>query len=139
MWPGTLVVKGILDSRDARLAVENGADGIIVSNHGGRQFDRAPTPVAMLPSVLAAVKGRIPVTIDSGVMRGSDIVAALCMGAAFTFIGRAALYAVSAYGKAGVDRAIAILQQEIKLTMTTIGCLDIADLGPEYLRGTPHA
>jgi L-lactate dehydrogenase (cytochrome)/(S)-mandelate dehydrogenase len=138
-WRGSLVLKGILHPGDAARAVEAGADGIIVSNHGGRQFDRAPTPVAMLPGVLAAVKGRIPVTIDSGVMRGSDIVAAMSMGAAFAFIGRAALYAVSAYGKAGVDRAIFILQQEITLTLTTIGCADVKDLGPDYLACTKGA
>jgi L-lactate dehydrogenase (cytochrome)/(S)-mandelate dehydrogenase len=133
-WRGPLVLKGVLHPDDAARAVDAGADGIIISNHGGRQFDRAPTPVAMLPAVHAAVKGRIPVMVDSGITRGSDIVAAMCMGASFAFIGRAALYAVAAHGKPGVDRAIAILQQEILLALATMGCPRIGDVDPTYLR-----
>jgi len=132
-WRGPLVLKGVLHPEDATLAVEAGADGIIVSNHGGRQLDRAPSPVAMFPAVYRAVGGRIPVMIDSGIMRGTDIASAMCMGAAFTFIGRAALYAVAAYGKAGVDRAIALLRQELHLALATMGCPNIADAGPAYL------
>jgi len=138
-WRGPLVIKGILHPDDAVLAAEAGANGVIVSNHGGRQFDRAPTPAAMFPAVHAAVGKRIPVMIDSGIMRGSDIVTAMCMGAAFTFVGRAALYAVAAYGKAGVDRAIAILRQEVHLALATMGCPDIKDAGPGYLGGSGMA
>jgi len=135
-WQGPLILKGILHPDDAARAVEANADGLIVSNHGGRQFDRAPTPVAMLPSVCAAVKGRVPVMVDSGIMRGSDVVVAMCMGASFAFIGRAALYAVAAYGRTGVDRAIAILQQEIHLALATMGCPRIQDVDAAYLRGS---
>lgn len=132
-WKGNLVLKGVLHPDDAEKAVEAGADGIIVSNHGGRQFDRAPAPVAMLPMIQAAVAGRIPVMIDSGIMRGSDIVAAMCLGASFTFLGRGALYAVAAYGIPGVERMIAILQQEMHLTLATMGSPNVRDLGPGYL------
>jgi len=138
-WKGPLVLKGVLHPDDAARAVEAKADGIIVSNHGGRQFDRAPTPVAMFPAVHATVQGCIPVMVDSGIMRGSDIVAAMCMGASFAFIGRAALYAVAAYGKPGVDRAIAILQQEIHLALATMGCPRVSDADVAYLRGCGNA
>jgi len=133
-WRGNLVLKGILHPEDAAMAVEAGADGIIVSNHGGRQFDRAPAPAAMFPAVHKAVQGRIPVMIDSGIMRGSDIVAAMCMGASFSFLGRGALYAVAAYGSAGVERMIAILLQEMHLTLATMGCPDVRRLDASYLR-----
>lgn len=132
-WRGNLVLKGVLSPLDGAQAVAAGADGIIVSNHGGRQFDRAPAPAAMFPQVHEAVAGRIPVMIDSGIMRGSDIVAAMCMGASFAFIGRAALYSVAAYGMEGVKRMAAILQQEMHLTMATMGCPDVRNLRPEYL------
>ncbi len=132
-WRGNLLLKGVLHPEDAAHSVEAGADGIIVSNHGGRQFDRAPSPVTMFPQVHAAVAGRIPVMVDSGIMRGSDIVAARCMGASFAFLGRPALYAVAAYGSAGVERLIAILQQEMKLALATMGCPNVRDCGPEYL------
>lgn len=132
-WKGNLVLKGVLHPEDGARAVEAGVDGIIVSNHGGRQFDRAPPPSVMFPQVHAAVAGRIPVMVDSGIMRGSDIVAAMCMGASFAFLGRAALYSVAAYGIPGVERMIAILQQEMHLTMATMGCPNLHDLGPEYL------
>jgi len=132
-WKGRLVLKGVLSPEDAKLAVAAGADGIIVSNHGGRQFDRAPASIVALPAVAAAVAGRIPVMFDGGIMRGSDIVAALCLGADFAFIGRAALYAVAAFGQAGVARAIAILQQEMHLAMATMGCTTIGELDASYL------
>lgn len=136
-WKGNLVVKGILNPEDAALAVEAEADGIIVSNHGGRQFDRAPPSIAMFPHIHAAVGGRIPLMIDSGVMRGSHIVAAMCMGAQFAFVGRATLYAVAAYGLPGVERSIAILQQEMHLALATMGCPDVNDLDASYLRPVP--
>lgn len=136
-WRGNLVLKGVLHPEDARLAIERGVDGVIVSNHGGRQFDKAPAPVTILPAIHAAVAGRIPVMIDSGIMRGSDIVAAICLGAGFAFIGRAALYGVAAWGLPGVQRTIAILQQEIHLTLATLGCPDIRQLDANYLRTEP--
>jgi len=141
-WRGPLILKGILHPDDASRAVDARADGIIVSNHGGRQFDRAPAAVTMLPTIHAAVQGRIPVMVDSGITRGSDIVASMCMGASFGFIGRAALYAVAAHGRVGVDRAIAILQQEIHLVLATMGCPKIGNVDRSYLRtavGTPAA
>ncbi len=134
-WRGNLVLKGVLHPEDAALAIKAGADGIIVSNHGGRQFDKAPAPVTMLPAIHAAVAGRIPVMIDSGIMRGSDIVAAMCLGASFAFVGRATLYGVAAYGIAGVQRTLAILRQEISLALATMGCPDVRQLDASYLRG----
>jgi (S)-mandelate dehydrogenase len=136
-WRGALVLKGVLHPDDAQLAIDHGADGIIVSNHGGRQFDKAPAPVVMLPAIHRRVAGRIPVMIDSGIMRGSDIVAAMCLGASFAFVGRATLYGVAAWGFAGVQRTIAILQQEISLALATMGCPDIRDLDASFLRTRP--
>jgi L-lactate dehydrogenase (cytochrome)/(S)-mandelate dehydrogenase len=135
-WRGPMVLKGVMHPADAMQAVEEGADGLIVSNHGGRQFDRAPSPLSVFPQIDAAVDGRIPVMIDSGVTRGSHIVGAMCMGAQFGFIGRAALYAVAAYGLSGVERVIAILQQEINLALATLGCPDVRKLDDSYLRST---
>jgi L-lactate dehydrogenase (cytochrome)/(S)-mandelate dehydrogenase len=133
MWPGQLIVKGILHPEDARLAVDAGADGIIVSNHGGRQLDRAPAAIDMLPAVVEAVGGRASVMFDSGVRRGADILVALCLGADFTFIGRAGLYGVAAGGLEGARRACDILAGEIDLALGQIGCPDVADLGPQWL------
>ena len=133
LWPRKLVVKGVMHPDDAARAVEIGADGIVVSNHGGRVLDRAPSTVEMFPFVRAAVGGRVALVLDSGIMRGSDVVAAFCLGANFAFVGRATLYSVAAGGMAGARRAIAILRNEIDIALGQIGCPTPAQLGPEYL------
>jgi len=133
LWPGKLVVKGILHPDDARRAAELGVDGIMVSNHGGRQLDRAPSPLDMLPTIKAAVGERLTLMLDSGIRRGSDIVIAHCLGASFTFVGRATLYGAVAGGPAGIRRAIAILRTEIDLVMAQMGCPSWDQLGPQWL------
>jgi L-lactate dehydrogenase (cytochrome)/(S)-mandelate dehydrogenase len=133
MWPRTLVLKGIVSPGDAIRAVEIGVDGIILSNHGGRQLDRAPSPLDVLPLVKAAVAGRVEVMLDGGIRRGSDIVTALCLGARFVFIGRAALYGLAAGGQAGVARAIELLRNEIDVTLGQIGCTAIDQLDSECM------
>jgi L-lactate dehydrogenase (cytochrome)/(S)-mandelate dehydrogenase len=133
LWPGKLVVKGIMRVDDAERAVALGADGILVSNHGGRQLDRAPAPIDVFPAIDAAVGERATLMLDSGIRRGSDIITALCVGAKFTFLGRAGLYGVSAGGLAGANRVIEILRTELDLNMGQMGCPTIADLGPDCL------
>ena len=128
LWPRTLVVKGILHPDDARRAAEVGADGIIVSNHGGRQLDAAPSSIEAFPAVRDAVGDRLVSMLDGGVRRGADVLKALALGARFVFVGRAALYGVAAGGLAGVARALEILREEIDLVMAQIGCPRIADL-----------
>ncbi|MFC7398111.1 alpha-hydroxy acid oxidase [Chelatococcus sp. GCM10030263] len=133
LWPGKLVVKGILHPDDALRAAALGVDGIIVSNHGGRQLDMAPSPIEMLPLIRAAVGDRVVLMLDSGVRRGSDILIALCLGAQFVFIGRSTLYGVAAFGKPGARKAIDILRNEIDLNMAQIGCPTLDGLGPHCL------
>jgi (S)-mandelate dehydrogenase len=133
LWPGKLVVKGIMRVDDAERAVALGADGILVSNHGGRQLDRAPAPIDVFPAIDAAVGERTTLMLDSGIRRGSDIITALCVGAKFTFLGRAGLYGVSAGGLAGANRVIEILRTELDLNMGQMGCPTVADLGPDCL------
>jgi isopentenyl diphosphate isomerase/L-lactate dehydrogenase-like FMN-dependent dehydrogenase len=132
-WPGTFILKGIQHPDDARRAVESGIDGIIVSNHGAKSFDPLPSPLDTLPMVKAAVQGRVPVMLDSGIRRGSDIAIARCLGADFTFVGRPTLYGVAAAGKDGVDRAINMLAREIDHTLAMIGCPRFAGLGSQCL------
>lgn len=133
LWPGKFVVKGIMHPDDARKAVEMGADGIIVSNHGGRQLDRSPAPIDVFPAIDAAVGTRTTLMLDSGIRRGSDVVAALCNGAKFTFVGRATAYGVSAGKAKGARRAIDILKGEIDLALGQMGCPNARDLGPQFL------
>jgi (S)-mandelate dehydrogenase len=133
LWPGTLAVKGVLHIDDARRAAEMGVDGIIVSNHGGRQLDRAPSPVEVLLPIVQAVGSKVTVMFDSGVRRGSDIVIARCLGARFAFVGRATLYGCAAGGVKGAKRAIDILRDEIDRVMVQIGCAQLAALGPDWL------
>ena len=128
LWPGKLVVKGILHPDDARLAVQAGADGVIVSNHGGRQLDAAPSSVEAFPGIRDAVGDRIVLMLDSGVRRGADVLKALALGARFVFVGRAPLYGVVAAGRTGATKAIEILRQEIDLVMAQIGCRTLAEL-----------
>jgi L-lactate dehydrogenase (cytochrome)/(S)-mandelate dehydrogenase len=133
LWPGTLVVKGIMRPDDAEQAVALGADGILVSNHGGRQLDRAPAPIDVFPAIDAAVGDRTTLMLDSGIRRASDIITALCVGARYTFLGRAGLYGVSAGGLAGAKKVVEILRSELDLNMGQIGCPTVSDLGPDCL------
>lgn len=127
-WAGKLLVKGILRPDDAARAVSAGADGIVVSNHGGRQLDRTVTPLAVLPSVVEAVGAETPVFLDGGVRTGADIVAALCLGAQACFVGRPYLYGLMAGGQAGVERMVDILAAEMARTMRLLGVTTTADL-----------
>ncbi|UNK47886.1 alpha-hydroxy-acid oxidizing protein (plasmid) [Arthrobacter sulfonylureivorans] len=136
-WKGNLVVKGIQTVEDARKVADYGADGIVLSNHGGRQLDRAPIPFHLLPNVSAALKAqnsKVSVILDTGIMSGADIVAALALGADFTLIGRAYLYGLMAGGRAGVDRAIQILEKDMARTMALLGVSRISDLSPDHVR-----
>ncbi|MEV8181220.1 alpha-hydroxy acid oxidase [Specibacter sp. NPDC078692] len=137
IWKGKLVVKGIQTVDDARKSVAHGADGVVLSNHGGRQLDRAPIPFHLLPEVTAALKtgaGNPAIILDTGIMAGADIIAALALGADFTMIGRAYLYGLMAGGRAGVDRALAILETDMRRTMALLGVNSITELTPEHVR-----
>ncbi|HVY13996.1 MAG TPA: alpha-hydroxy acid oxidase [Rhodopila sp.] len=131
-WPGTLLLKGILDPQDALRAETIGADGIIVSNHGGRQLDGAMPSLAALPDVARSV-GNLTVAMDSGVRRGTDVLKALALGAAFVFVGRPFLYAAAVAGKAGVRHAISLLSLEIDRNMAMLGCTGIDQVSPSLL------
>jgi len=133
MWPRTLIVKGILHPRDAGLAADCGADGIVVSNHGGRNLDSSMAPIEVLPEIVDAVGKRITVIVDSGFRRGSDVVKALALGARAVLIGRPTLYGTAAGGEAGAARAIAIFREEIDRVLALLGCPGIAALDREYL------
>jgi (S)-mandelate dehydrogenase len=133
LFPRTLIVKGILNPADAIRAAEIGADGILVSNHGGRQLDQAPASLDALPAIKAAVGDRMTIMLDSGVRRGADILIALCLGAQFVTFGRPTLYGAVAGGLPGVKKAIDIFKTEIDLVMGQIGCPSLDQLGPDFL------
>ncbi|MFL6097386.1 MAG: alpha-hydroxy-acid oxidizing protein [Blastococcus sp.] len=133
-WPGALVVKGILDADDARAVVDAGADAVVVSNHGGRQLDRAPTPLEQLPGIVHAVGDRAEVYVDGGIMDGADVVAAVAFGARACLVGRAYLYGLMAGGERGVQRAADILTREMTRTMQLLGVASVAELTPERVR-----
>ncbi len=133
IWPRKLLIKGVLTVDDARLALQHGADGVVVSNHGGRQLDGARAAIDALPAIVEAVGTRMPVLFDSGVRRGSDIVKALALGADFVFAGRATLYGAAAGGEAGVAQALELLRTEIDRVMALIGCNTVAELDRRYL------
>lgn len=133
MWPGKLVVKGVQNVEDSKKLADLGVDGIILSNHGGRQLDRAPVPFWLLPEVVREVGKDLDVTMDTGIMHGADIVAAMAMGAKFTFIGRAYLYGLMAGGEAGVTRAIEILAEQVRRTMQLLQVETIDELSPEHV------
>ena len=126
---GPVIVKGILDADDAKAAVANGADGIIVSNHGGRQLDGAPSTIRVLPEIIDAVGHLTDVYLDSGIRSGQDVIKALALGAKGTFIGRAFLWGLGAGGEAGVTRTLQIIQRELDITMALCGERNIADVG----------
>jgi L-lactate dehydrogenase (cytochrome) len=132
-WPGKLVVKGVQTVDDARRVTDLGVDALILSNHGGRQLDRAPIPFHLLPDVVREVGGDTEVHLDTGIMSGADIVAAVALGARFTLIGRAYLYGLMAGGREGVDRAIEILSVEIARTMRLLGVNSLDELEPRHV------
>lgn len=133
MWPGKIVVKGVQNLEDAKRLADSGVDGIVLSNHGGRQLDRAPIPFHLLPSVAREVGKDIEVHVDTGIMSGADIVASIALGARFTLIGRAYLYGLMAGGRRGVDQAIAILRSQIERTMKLLEVASLDELGPEHV------
>ena len=133
-WKGKLVVKGIQNVDDAVKSVSAGADAIILSNHGGRQLDRAPVPFLLLPEVRKKIGKKAELHMDTGIMHGADIVAALANGANFTWIGRAYLYGLMAGGRDGVDRTIEILDTQIYRTMKLLGVKSVSDLNPSHVR-----
>ena len=133
IWDGPLIVKGIQTVDDARRVVDAGADAIVLSNHGGRQLDRAPTPLRILPDVRKAVGTDAEVYLDTGIMSGADIVAALALGADACLVGRAYLYGLMAGGERGVARAAEILTKEVRRTMALLGASTVADLNPSHV------
>ena len=132
-WPGKLVVKGVQSVDDARRLASLGVDGITLSNHGGRQLDRAPVPFHLLPDVVRELGRDVEIHLDTGIMSGADIVASIALGANFTLVGRAYLYGLMAGGREGVDRTIAILSSQIVRTMKLLGVSEIAELTPEHV------
>lgn len=132
-WGGKLILKGILDAEDARMAVKSGADALIVSNHGGRQLDGAPSSISVLPDIVAEVGDGVELHLDSGVRSGQDVFKALALGARGVYIGRAFMYGLGAMGEAGVTRCLEILHKELDVTMALCGVRDVADIGPGHL------
>jgi L-lactate dehydrogenase (cytochrome) len=133
LWGGKLILKGILDAEDAKMAAEVGADAIVVSNHGGRQLDGALSSIRMLPEIMQAVGDKIEVHLDSGIRSGQDILKALALGARGTYVGRAFVYGLGAMGEAGVTKALEILHKELDVTMALCGERDIHNLGRHNL------
>jgi L-lactate dehydrogenase (cytochrome) len=133
LWPGKLIIKGILDPEDARLAVTHGVDAIVVSNHGGRQLDGAPGSIDVLASIVDAVDGRTEVLFDSGITSGQDLLKALALGARAGLIGKAFLYGLGAGGQGGVAQAIELIRRELSVTMALTGQRDAAHISPDIL------
>src|SRR3954468_1389649 len=134
MVKGPLLIKGILDPEDAKLAIEHGADAIIVSNHGGRSMDYGPSSLEVLPEIVAAVNGRIPILFDSGIRRGADIFKALALGANAVMLGRTTRWGLAAFGTAGAQRLIEILQQELVQVAAAAGCAKLSDINKTTVR-----
>ncbi|HXX31526.1 MAG TPA: alpha-hydroxy acid oxidase [Myxococcaceae bacterium] len=133
VWPGPIVIKGVLGAEDARRAVDEGAAAVVVSNHGGRQLDGVAPTLRALPEVVAAVRGRAEVLFDGGIRRGSDVVKAMCLGARAVLVGRAYAYGLGAAGGPGVTRAIDILRSDLVRTMKLLGCASLAELGGSWV------
>src|ERR1700759_1085934 len=133
-WPGKLILKGVLDVEDAKLAMASGADAFVVSNHGGRQLDGAPSSISVLREIVDVVAGRCEVLFDGGIRSGQDIAKALALGARGALIGKSFLYALSAAGEAGVTRAIEIMRNELRVTLALTGTSSIESVGPHMLR-----
>jgi isopentenyl diphosphate isomerase/L-lactate dehydrogenase-like FMN-dependent dehydrogenase len=139
IWPGTLILKGIAHPQDAVMAADCGCDGVVVSNHGGRNLDGSMAPLEALPDVVDAVGKRIPVIVDSGFRRGSVVVKALALGASAVLVGRSTLYGVAAGGYEGAVRAIDIFREEIGRVMALLGVRSVDEIGPEYLHLTENS
>lgn len=137
VWPGSLVIKGVQSADDARRVVDAGVDGVLISTHGGRQLDRAPVPLEVLPDVASAVGDRAQILVDTGIMNGADIVAALALGADVALVGRAYLYGLMAGGQRGVARAVEILTDEVVRTMRLLGVTSVHELNPSHARLRP--
>jgi len=135
LWGGKLILKGILDAEDAKLAAATGADAIVVSNHGGRQLDGTVSSIRALPEVVQAVGGRTEIWLDGGILSGQDVLRALALGAQGTMIGKAFAYGLGAMGEAGVTKALEIIQKELDVTMALCGLRDVKDASPAILRG----
>lgn len=133
-WPGTLVVKGVQSVTDARRVADAGADGVLLSNHGGRQLDRAPVPAELIEPVVQELGDDAEVLVDTGITHGGDVVAAVALGARAALVGRAYLYGLMAGGEAGVERAVEILRAEVERTMQLLGVTRVEDLRPEHAR-----
>ena len=138
VWRGPIVVKGVLTAGDGRRAVDEGADAIVVSNHGGRQLDGVHSSLKALPEVIEAVNGKVEVLMDGGIRRGSDIVKALSMGAKAVLVGRAYAYGMASDGSAGVTRALQILRADVERTMRLLGCESVSELDRTYARWSAH-
>ena len=136
-WGGKLIIKGILDAEDAKLAVKSGADALVVSNHGGRQLDGADSSIALLPEIVAAVGDDIEVWMDGGIRSGQDMLKAVALGAQGTLLGRAFLYGLGAGGKQGVTKALEIIHKELDMTMALCGHRDIRNITRDILRDCP--
>ena len=132
-WKGQFIIKGIDTREDARLTIDHGLDGILVSNHGGRSTETGRATIEALPEVVAEVAGRIPVFVDGGVRRGTDVFKALALGATAVGIGRPFLWGLGAFGQAGVDRVLEILQGELKLVMGNCGTQSVRDITRAYV------
>lgn len=133
VWKGPLLIKGVLNHEDAIRSVQHGVDGLIVSNHGGRQLDAAPSTISVLPGIVDVTFGRIPVFVDSGFRRGSDVTKALALGAQAVFVGRHALWGLAAGGEHGARFALKLLADEVERTMALLGASSIGDLKPTHL------
>ncbi|WP_333829986.1 alpha-hydroxy acid oxidase [Pararhodobacter sp.] len=133
LWGGKLILKGILDAEDAKMALRVGADAIVVSNHGGRQLDGAMSAIRMLPSIMEAVGDKVEVHLDSGIRSGQDVLKALSLGARGTYIGRAYIYGLGAMGEAGVTRALEVIHRELDVSMALCGERDVHNLGRHNL------
>jgi len=129
-----LLAKGILTAEDARLCLEHGLDGVYVSNHGGRSLDYAPATLEVLPEIVDAVKGKVPVLLDGGIRRGSDILKALALGASAVCVGRVPLWGLGSFGPAGVQKVLEILQAELVQAMAAVGTQSIASLDRKCVR-----
>jgi len=133
LWPGPIIIKGVLTGDDARRAVDGGAAAVVVSNHGGRQLDSSPATLRVLPEVVAAVNGRAEVLMDGGIRRGADVVKAICLGARAVLVGRAYAYGLGAAGEAGVARALDIFRTDLVRTLKLLGCGSVAALDRSYV------
>jgi len=133
-WRGKLLIKGVLSAGDAERALALGCDGVVLSNHGGRQLDYCVAAIEVLPEVAAAIGGRMPILIDGGVRRGTDVIKALALGAQGVMLGRATLYGLAAGGEAGVARALEMLCTEADRTLGLLGCNSVSELGPVHVR-----